>query len=69
MRSKFCNWCIQLQKIATKENIIVEARHFDMLDYFYKTGTTPEKTYPEYKEFRKRWMELNDSSKKIISSK
>lgn len=64
MRSEFCNWLIQLQKIATKENIIVEAQHFDMLDYFYKTGCTPEKTYSEYKGFRKRWMAINASSKK-----
>lgn len=69
MRSEFCQWLLEFQEVASKENIIVEARHFDVLEYYFtaKEGTL-EQTLEEYKNFRKRWYAINGAELPVSSN-
>jgi len=54
MISKFCQYLYDIQKIADDSNIIVEARHFDVLDYYFKSNHSPKEAFKAYCKFRKR---------------
>lgn len=56
MRSEFAEWLDQMQHIADKDNIVVQARHYDVLDYYFKSNKTPQQGYESYKNnFLPRW--------------
>lgn len=63
MRSEFCEFLDQMQLIADKENIVVWARHYDVLDFYFKEGQNPHEAFSDYKEFLKRWNALTDNGK------
>jgi len=50
MKTEFCQWLNDLSDLAEKENVIVEAKYFDGLDYFFKSGESPESALPLYKD-------------------
>lgn len=54
MKSEFCQWCTELQKIASKDNVIIEAQMFDLLDYLFRTGVDLEESYTSYVETKER---------------
>lgn len=63
MRSEFAEWLDQMQHVADTENITVAARHYDLLDYQFKTKMTPEKAFAEYKRFLVRWNAITDNGR------
>ena len=50
MQSEFNQWLTQLSELAAQENIIVEAKYFDGLDYFFKAKLSPSDALPKYKD-------------------
>ena len=63
MRSEFAEWLDQMQHIADAENIVVAVRHYNILDYYFKSKKTPGQAYFEYKKFLKRWNAITDNGK------
>lgn len=63
MRSEFSEWLDQMQHVADADGITVAARHFDVLDYYFKSGKTPEEAQEDYKKFLQRWKALTDNGK------
>ncbi len=64
MRSEFAEWLDQMQHVADKDNLIVQARHFDCLDYYFKVGKTPQQAFTEYKNnFLPRWNALTNNGR------
>ena len=62
MRSKFAEWLDQMQHVADADDIVIAARHFDLLDYYFKTNKTPEDAYNDYKnKFLPRWNALTNN--------
>jgi predicted metallo-beta-lactamase superfamily hydrolase len=61
MRSEFTEWLDQMQHVADADNVTVAARHFDVLDYYFKSKKTPEEAYQDYTKFLKRWNALTNS--------
>ena len=56
MRSDFAQWLDEMQHIADADSITVAARHYDVLDYYFKTKKTPEQAFKDYKNnFLPRW--------------
>jgi len=44
---------------------IIQARHYDVLDYYFKSKNTPEEAYRYYsKHFLPRWKAITDNGKK-----
>jgi len=62
MRSEFCDYLYQMQEIADDSNIIVEARHYDVLDYYFKSKQSPMEAFKEYCKFRIRIYALEAST-------
>jgi len=60
MKSDFCEYLEEMQVIASQENIIVEAQHFDVLDYYYKSKIKPAEAFKQYKQFRVRVYAINN---------
>lgn len=58
MTSNFCNYLLVMQELADKDKVIIEARHFDVLDIYFKLEYHPVQAYKWYLEFRKRWYAL-----------
>lgn len=54
MKSEFCQWCTELQRIANKDGVIIEAQMFDLLDYLFRTGVDLEESYTSYVETKQR---------------
>jgi len=54
MKSEFCQWCTELQKIANRDGVIIEVQMFDLLDYLFRTGVDLEESYTSYVETKKR---------------
>lgn len=54
MISEFAQYLTDMQKIADDSNIIIEARHFDVLDYYFKAKQSPMEAFKEYCKFRIR---------------
>lgn len=63
MRSEFAEWLDQIQHVADEENVTVAARHFDVLDYYFKAKMTPEKAFSDYKKFIQRWNAITENGK------
>lgn len=49
-----------MQKIADDSNIIIEARHFDVLDYYFKAKQSPMEAFKDYCKFRVRIYALEE---------
>ncbi|MES2487574.1 MAG: hypothetical protein V4581_16710 [Bacteroidota bacterium] len=62
MKSELCQWLTDLQKIASKDGVIVEAQHFDVLEYYFKSPISLEEAYELYKKFRIRYEALTSES-------
>jgi len=63
MRSELCQWLINLQVLASKDNVIVEAQHYDCLEYLHRMhGKDLEAAYKEYTDFKKRYEALTDTA-------
>lgn len=59
MKSTICQWLTDLQVLASKENLIVEAQHFDCLEFLFKSHPQDlDAALKEYKDFRKRYEAL-----------
>lgn len=67
MRSEYCEFLTQMQKIADADSVIIEARHHDVLDFYFKENKTPERAYKEYLKFRKRWYAINGAPTPIVN--
>jgi hypothetical protein len=64
MRSEFCDFIDKMQHIADADKVIIQARHFDVLDYYFKRGDAPEEAYENYKDnFLRRWNAITDNGK------
>jgi len=64
MRSPFAEWLDQMQHIADKENIVVQARHYDVLDHYFNfEKLSPLEAYDDYKEFLRRWNAITENRK------
>lgn len=68
MRSPLADWLDKMQQVADTENITVAARHFDVLDYYFKMKYTPEEAFDEYKKYHERWtaITLNGKHTEVI---
>ena len=60
MRSEFAEFLDQMQHIADTENMVVQARHYDVLDYYFQMKETPEEAFKQYKKFLARWNAITD---------
>jgi hypothetical protein len=64
MRSEFAEWLDQIQHIADAENIVVQARHIDLLEHFFKNKhLLPEQAFHDYKKFLIRWNAITENGK------
>ena len=66
MISEFAQYLTDMQKIADDSNIIIEARHFDVLDYYYKAKQSPLEAFKDYCKFRIRIYALENKELPII---
>ena len=56
MRSDFSQWLDEMQHIADADGVTVAARHYDVLDFYFKAGKSPADAYVEYEtHFLPRW--------------
>jgi hypothetical protein len=56
MRSDFAQWLDEMQHVADADGITVAARHYDVLDYYFKVKKSPTEAYADYKNnFLPRW--------------
>jgi len=60
MKSEFCQYLCDMQKIADGSNIIIEARHFDVLDYYFKAKKSAIEAFKDYCKFRSRIYALEE---------
>ncbi len=64
MRSEFAEFLDKMQHIADAENITVAARHYDVLDYYFKAKYTPEIAFHYYKKhFLPRWNAITQNGR------
>ena len=63
MRSEFAEWLDQMQHVADNENIIVQARHVDLLDFFFRSKKSPMQAFEEYNKFLVRWNAITDNGR------
>lgn len=64
MRSEFAQWLDDMQHIADAENITVAARHFDVLDFYFKSKKSPEQAFLDYRDnFLPRWNAITENGK------
>ena len=61
MRTKFAEWLDQMQHVADNEDITVAARHYDFLDFLFKSKKGPIEAFAEYKKFLVRWNAITDN--------
>lgn len=66
MKSEFCQWLTDLQIIGTTHGIIIEAQHYDVLEYLFRTGHSVSAAYPNYIEVKQR-LEAIEKSDEIIN--
>lgn len=62
MISEFSQYLTDIQKIANDSNIIIEARHFDVLDYYFKAKQSPMEAFKDYCKFRIRIYALENEA-------
>ncbi len=63
MRSPFADWLDKMQHIADEESIVVQARHYDVLDYYFQKKDTPKEAYDSYKKFLIRWNAITQNGR------
>jgi hypothetical protein len=63
MRSEFAEWLDQMQHVADTENIIVQARHVDLLDFFFRSKKSPTQAFEEYVRFLFKWNAITDNGR------
>lgn len=63
MRSEFAQWLDEMQHLADADSITVAARHYDVLDYYFKMNKSPQTPYDEYKKFVNRWNAITDNGR------
>ncbi len=63
MRSEFAEFLDQMQHVADLENVTVQASHYDVLDFYFKSKETPAAAFNQYKKFLKRWNAITDNGK------
>lgn len=63
MRTELADYIDKMQHIADNENITIQARHIDLLDYYFKIEMTPKEAVEGYKEFLSRWNAITDNGK------
>lgn len=55
MRSEFNQWLEDLSALAATQNVIIEAKYYDGLEYFFNgSKLTPEQALPQYIDLVKR---------------
>lgn len=65
MRSELAEFLDQMQHLADADNIVIAARHIDVLEFYFLSGDTPEQAYTNYKtRFLPRWNVLTDHGTK-----
>ena len=66
MRSDFAQFLDDMQHIADKDGITIAARHYDVLDYYFKIYKSPENAYYDYKNhFLPRWNAITQNGKRF----
>lgn len=63
MRSQFSQFLHDMQDEATKENTIVEARHYDVLKFYFQSNMKPIDAFENYKKFKERWNAITENGK------
>jgi hypothetical protein len=64
MRSELCDFLDKMQHVADADSIVIQARHYDVLVYYFKMKMTPEKAVKDYKDnFLPRWNAITDNGK------
>lgn len=62
MRTAYCEWLEQMQLLADKHGIIIQARHHDFLVFHFACKYTVEQSFFEYKNnFLPRWNALTNN--------
>lgn len=74
MTEGFTMWIRKIQEIADRENLIIKATYFTLLDYLYNYKATPETALEEYKRVDIRMTAIQSDlqehlSKKIVPKK
>jgi hypothetical protein len=64
MKSELCAWLTDLQSLASKEGLIVEAQHIDCLEFIFRCRLNDSLEYSldEYKQFKRKYDALNQVS-------
>jgi len=63
MRSPLAEFLDQMQHVADNEQICIQARHIDVLEYYHQIKQTPEEAFHNYKKFLVRWNAITDNGK------
>lgn len=64
MRSPLAEFIDKMQHIADADNMVIAARHIDVLEFYFLTKETPQAAYDNYKNrFLPRWNALTDNGK------
>jgi hypothetical protein len=63
MRSEFAQWLDEMQHIADKGAVDVQARHYDVLDFYFKARKSPQQAYDEFTKYLKRWNALTKNGR------
>lgn len=65
MRSKFCQWLIELSDLAEKEGITIEAKYIDALDWFYQSEMSIDSAFERYKQTVQRIIAIQQAAKEV----
>lgn len=66
MRTEFAEFLDQMQHIADKDGIDIQARHIDLLEFYFKRKTkmTPQQAYDDFKtNFLPRWNAITQNGR------
>lgn len=66
MKTEFCQYLYDMQKIADDSNITIEARHFDVLDFYFKSKLSPLEAFKEYTKFLPRIYALDEQELPVL---
>lgn len=70
MRTELADWLDKMQHVADTENITVQARHIDVLDYYFESKKTPEEAFNDYKtNFLPRWNAITNNGENTAETK
>ena len=60
MKSPYCQWLTDLSELAKKENVIIEAKYHDGLDFFFQSKLSLQDALIRYKDLVKRIVAINE---------